>query len=180
MADAEHHLHTVPAKGSFLVPGEGKVKELDSRSLAVSRRPVNVFFRPALDRFALKTDADGFLDAAQARQEAAPPVRIVDFEHERADQFTSVGNQGVIGTKFIVYLILAAALDIEHFVNLMPHGVKGFEVKSSVGTDRHPAVFLGFGDGPAALLADLGVLRHVHDVVAGDFVLRHINKNPFA
>ena len=46
---------------------------------------------------------------------------IVDLEHDGGDQLAAVGDQRVVGAQLIRDLRLAALLDVEHLLHLMPH-----------------------------------------------------------
>ena len=107
---------------------------------------------------------DGVLDPCQTIELAFPPPGIVDLQHERRDQRVARRDQRVVGLQLARNLLLAALLDVEHLVHLHPHGLEALEVKGGEGADGEPAVALQRRGGGAALVSDLGIVRHVHDV----------------
>jgi hypothetical protein len=87
---------------------------------------------------------------------------------------TTVGNQRVVGAEFIRDLRLAALFDIEHLVDLVPHGVVILEIEGGERTHLDAAALLDGADFFPAGAADLAIGLHVHDVRAGDLVpVRH-------
>ena len=47
--------------------------------------------------------------------------RFVDLEHHRGDQIGPLRHQRAVGFELLLKLSVAALLDIEHLLDLMPH-----------------------------------------------------------
>src|SRR3546814_13474600 len=50
-------------------------------------------------------------------------LRIVNFEHQGAGQFATIGNHRIISGQFILELFFTAFFDPQHFVDLPPHRI---------------------------------------------------------
>ena len=112
------------------------------------------------------------LDPSQAVELALPARRVVDFQHHRRDQGVALRNQRIVGLELARDLLLAAALNMEHLVDLHPHGLEALEMEGGERADGEPALALQCRDRGAAFIADLGVVRHVHDIGAGERAAR--------
>ena len=175
MVDAEHRLDAGFAELGDLRGREGEVQEMHRGRLALGGGAVDIGLGHRSDGLAREAHGHGFLDAAQAGQERGPPDRVVDLEHQRGDQLVALGDQRVVGVELVGDLRLAALFDVEHLVDLVPHGVIGLEVEGGIGADACAAVALRLGDPAAAVgaLAGVGLGRHdvgVLDLALGDHV----------
>ena len=131
-----------------------------------------VLDRPGGDGDPADLQPDGVLDSRQPIELALPARGIVDLQHQGRDQGVAARDQRVVGLQLAGDLLLAAALDMEHFVDLHPHGLEALEMKGGEGAGGEPPVALQRRDRGAPLLPDPGIVRHVHDVGAGERAAR--------
>jgi hypothetical protein len=96
---------------------------------------------------------------------------VLDLDHERGDQFPALGNKRVVGVQFVLDLFLAATLDIEHFMNLGPHGVVILEIERTERAASHPTVALDLHHFRTMRLAHPAVFFHGQDIVPGNLGL---------
>jgi len=107
------------------------------------------------------------LDAAQPVQQLVALHRILDLEHHRRDQFAALGDERVVGGELVHDLRLAAALDRQHLVHLVPHGVEILEIECRMRADLDAAVLLERADALAVIAPFALVAIHRQDVGAG-------------
>ena len=88
--------------------------------------------------------------AAEAGEELGAAHGIVDLEHHRRDQFAPVGHEGVIGREFAGQLLRAALLDVQHLLDLHPHGLEALEMQRGDRAHFHAPHALQRHDGLAA------------------------------
>ena len=146
---------------------------MDRGGLAVLARSRDlVLDRLCRDGGTADLEPDGVLDPGQSIELALPARGVVDLQHERRDQRIAAWDQRIVGLELTRDLLLAAALDVEHLVHLHPHGLVALEMECREGADGEPAVALQRRDGGALRRPDLGIVRHVHDVGAGERAAR--------
>src|SRR3546814_8227672 len=97
-------------------------------------------------------------------------MRISDWSSDvcSSDLLAALRNQRVVSTQLVLDLLLATFLDVEHLVDLRPHGVVVLEVEGAHRADvLAPELLLGHQVAPEiAALGSVG--RHGQDVFAGD------------
>jgi hypothetical protein len=95
------------------------------------------------------------------------PRRFIDLEHDCRDQLAPLGNQRVVCRELILQLSVAALLDVQHLLDLLPYRVVVLEMKDGEETDLDPPLPFDLGD-PAALISPHGrIFRDRQDVLAG-------------
>ena len=67
------------------------------------------------------------------------PRRIVDLEHDRGDQLGALRDQRVVGRQLVGDLRLAALLDVQHLLDLLPHRLVILEIECRERADLDPA-----------------------------------------
>jgi len=113
------------------------------------------------DALATYLDEHLLFDPAKRRQHARAAHRILDLDHHCGDQFLALGDERIVGFELIGDLLLAALLDVEHLVDLMPHRVVILEIEGDERSDLDAAVAFQLGD---ALLVFAPILRIDHGV----------------
>ena len=83
----------------------------------------------------------------------------------------SLRDQWIIGGQFVLDLRLAALLDMQHLVHLVPHRFVILEVEGRKGADLDAPAALDLSDPFALLAAHRGVFGRRHNVPAGQLAL---------
>ena len=107
------------------------------------------------------------LDPAQARQHRGPARRVVDLEHDRGDQLLSLRDQRIVGGQLVLDLRIAALLDMQHLLHLVPHRLVILEVEGREGPDLQPTAPFDLGDPLALIAADRGVFGERQNILTG-------------
>src|SRR5262249_22759146 len=132
----------------------------------VGRRVLARGIGDALDAFAADGDKHTVLDAAQARQRLLALDGIVDLEHRGGGELVALGYEGIVGFELVHDLRLAAALDVKHLMDLMPHGVGVLEIEGAERPDLDAAVAFDLADAAAMVTPLAGVLLDRQNVGA--------------
>ena len=141
------------------VGGESKVEELHRRGLALC---AGVFARRiglAAHSMPVDIDTGVVFDPTDAQQLGAALHRIVDLEHHRGDQIGPLRHQRAVGFELLLELSVAALLDIEHLLDLMPHRFEILEKDDRVRAD--------FDLAPTFQLAGLAAPLAPHRLILG-------------
>src|SRR3546814_13955620 len=90
-----------------------------------STRPDPLFPYTTLFRslFSIDAEKDVIFHPAERTQYTSADLRIVNFEHQGAGQFATIGNHRIISGQFILELFFTAFFDPQHFVDLPPHRI---------------------------------------------------------
>src|SRR3546814_161930 len=119
----EHGLSLPALPGLDLGIGEGEMQEMHAGCLAFRRAPFNVALRRGGDLFSIDAEKDVIFHPAERTQYTSADLRIVNFEHQGAGQFATIGNHRIISGQFILELFFTAFFDPQHFVDLPPHRI---------------------------------------------------------
>ena len=66
-------------------------------------------------------------------------TRVVDLEHDRRDELAALRDQRVIGRQLVCDLRLAALLDVQHLLDLLPHRLEILEIEGGERADLDAA-----------------------------------------
>jgi len=83
--------------------------------------------------------------------------RVVDLEHDRGDQLLSLRDQWIVCGKLVRDLRLAALLDMQHLLHLVPHRLVILEVEGRKRADLQPTAPFDLGNPLASIASDRGV-----------------------
>src|SRR3546814_2072017 len=64
-------------------------------------------------------------------------LRIVNFEHQGAGQFATIGDHRIISGQFILELFFTAFFDPQHFVDLPPHRIPILKMDADMRSEEH-------------------------------------------
>ena len=81
------------------------------------------------------------------------------------------GIKRIVGRQFVLDLRLAALLDMQHLLHLVPHRLVILEVEGREGADLEPAAPFDLGDPLALIASDRGVFGGRQNVLAGQLAL---------
>ena len=119
------------------------------------------------DDIAADLHEDRFLDPAQGQQHRVAALFILDFQHHGGDQFLALRDQRIVGGQLVRDLRLAARLDVQHLLNLLPHRREILEIEGREWADLDAPLPLQLADLAAPLAPDLDVFVERQDVGAG-------------
>ncbi len=113
---------------------------------------------------------DMLLDTEQLGQLHATLGLVRILHHERRLPVGTVRNQWIVGVQLVLDACrLENPFDTQHFLDLVLHGQRIFEVQRGVRTDRQLAVLLVRHDTRTEIGPHLGVLFQTEQIVASEF-----------
>src|SRR6516164_9635938 len=171
MVEADDDLRPRRLEPRNQVEGESKFEELHRRGLALR---AGVFARRiglATHPLPVDIDVGVVFDPAEAHQLRATAHRIVDLEHYRGDQFGPLRDQRTVGFELLFELSVAALLDIEHLLDLMPHRLEILQMYDRDRADFNLALTLHLTEPSAPLAPHRLVLGRRQKIVTRQLTL---------
>ena len=141
------------------------MKKVNGRCLAIILCALHIIFGTRHDLLVAHLQVTGIFHMGELPQYAIAPDFIINLKHKRGHQVAALRDQRIVSLQFILHLLVATALNAQHLVDLVQHGVVILKIEGRTGPDFHTAVAFDVAQARAPVIPFTLIGLHVENVV---------------